>query len=130
MSEEIAMSKLTLVFGNKNYSSWSLRPWIFLKQFNVPFEQKRVSLFTQTSDAELAPYFTDGKVPILLDNDFVVWDSISIMEYVSEKYLNDKGWPDDVKARAMARSISAEMHSSFTAMRTALPMNCRKKFSN
>lgn len=124
------MSKLTLVFGNKNYSSWSLRPWIFLKYFNVPFEEKRIALFTDTMEKELESYFSDSKVPVLVDDGFLVWDSISIMEYLSEKFLEGKGWPADVKARAMARSISAEMHSSFSAMRAALPMNCRKKFSN
>lgn len=121
---------LTLIIGNKNYSSWSLRPWIFLKYFNIPFHEKRVALFTETTDQELAPYSSNFKVPILLDEDLTVWDSLSILEYLSENYLQGGGWPKDKKARAFARSISAEMHSSFSSLRDELPMNCRKKFTN
>lgn len=124
------MSKLTLIIGNKNYSSWSLRPWIFMKHFKIEFEEKRIALFIETTDQELAPYFSDYKVPILVDGDFIVWDSLAILEYLSENYLGTKGWPTDAKARAVARSISAEMHSSFTNVRNELPMNCRKQFSN
>jgi len=124
------MTKLTLIIGNKNYSSWSLRPWIFMKHFNIEFQEKRVPLFTDSTNQELEPYFSDYKVPILMDDDFIIWDSLSILEYLSENYLDSKGWPDDVKARALARSISAEMHSSFTNVRSELPMNCRKTFHN
>ena len=124
------MSTLTLIIGNKNYSSWSLRPWIFMKHFNIEFQEKRIALYTETSDKELEPYFSNHKVPVLLDGDFIVWDSLSILEYLSETYLQSQGWPADVKARAVARSISAEMHSSFTNVRSELPMNCRKNFSN
>lgn len=123
------MSNLTLVIGNKNYSSWSLRPWIFMRQRNIEFIEKRIPLFTETMEADLAPYFSNSKVPVLLDDEFVIWDTLAIMEYVSEQYLQGKGWPADIKARAVARSISAEMHSSFTELRNALPMNCRKQFS-
>ena len=122
------MSKLTLVIGNKNYSSWSLRPWVFLKHHQIPFTEKRVALYTDTSDAELAPYNSDCKVPVLVDGELLVWDSLAILEYVSEKYLGGKGWPEDPAARAIARSMSAEMHSSFANVRKELPMNCRKKF--
>jgi len=122
------MSTKTLVIGNKNYSSWSLRPWIFMRQMGLEFREKRVALFVETMEQELAPYFSNSKVPVLLDNNFVVWDSLAIMEYLSENYLNGRGWPVDVKARAVARSVSAEMHSSFASLRSALPMNCRKKF--
>jgi glutathione S-transferase len=124
------MAKLTLIIGNKNYSSWSLRPWIFMKHFKLEFQEKRVALFTQTTDQELAPYFSGGKVPILLDDDYIVWDSLSILEYVSENYLHSNGWPIHTKARALARSTSAEMHSSFANVRKELPMNCRKTFSD
>jgi glutathione S-transferase len=99
-----------------------------MKHFNLKFEEKRIPLFTETTDQELEPYFSDCKVPILLDDDFIVWDSLSILEYLSENYLDSKGWPNKVKARALARSISAEMHSSFTNVRNELPMNCRKRF--
>jgi len=124
------MSKLTLVVGNKNYSSWSLRPWIFLRHHKVDFEEKWVSLFVDTTAGELAEYDSNYKVPILKDGELVIWDSLSILEYVSEAYLENKGWPEDRKARSLARSISSEMHSSFINVRNELPMNCKKKFEN
>jgi glutathione S-transferase len=123
------LTKPALVIGNRNYSSWSLRPWIFMKHFRVDFDEKRVPLFTETTDAELAPYFSDCKVPVLVDDDRIIWDSLSILEYVSETRLESRGWPADVEARAFARSVSAEMHSSFTNVRNELPMNCRKQFT-
>lgn len=124
------MSDLTLIFGNKNYSSWSLRPWVFMKHYNIPFTEKRVALFTETSNDELAEYYSDFKVPVLKDGDLIVWDTLSILEYVSEKYLQSEGWPANEKARAIARSVSAEMHSSFSNVRSELPMNCRKTFKD
>jgi glutathione S-transferase len=124
------MNGLTLIIGNKNYSSWSLRPWVFMKTFGIEFEEKRIALFTEKTDEELSPYFSNYKVPVLLDGDFIIWDSLSIMEYVSEKYLDSEGWPEDLNARAFARSVSAEMHSSFSELRSVMPMNCRKKFNN
>jgi glutathione S-transferase len=117
-----------LVIGNKNYSSWSLRPWIFLRHNKIEFEEKWVSLFVETTEAELADYNSDYKVPVLKDGDLLVWDSLAILEYLSETYLEGKGWPSDRKARALARSISAEMHSSFFNVRNEMPMNCRKRF--
>ncbi|MEN8207403.1 MAG: glutathione S-transferase family protein [Pseudomonadota bacterium] len=122
------MPDLELIIGNKNYSSWSLRPWIFMRHFGVEFRENRVPLFTDTTDRELAPYFSDYKVPVLRDGDFIIWDSLSILEYLSENYLDSQGWPTDTRARAFARSISAEMHSSFVNVRNELPMNCRKTF--
>ena len=124
------MSALTLIIGNKNYSSWSLRPWVFMTHNKMDFAEKRVALFTDTTDEELTQYNSDFKVPILKDGDLVVWDSLSILEYVSERYLDSRGWPREVNARAIARSVSAEMHSSFANVRSELPMNCRKKFHN
>ncbi len=124
------MSKLTLIIGNKNYSSWSLRPWIFLRHYQIDFEEKWVSLFVDTTTEELAGYDSDFKVPILKDGELVVWDSLSILEYISEAYLENRGWPIDRKARSVARSISSEMHSSFFNVRSELPMNCRKQFEN
>lgn len=121
------MSKLTLVIGNKNYSSWSLRPWIFLRHHQVDFEEKRVPLFVDTTAGQLAGYDSDFKVPVLIDDDLVVWDSLAILEYVSETYLENRGWPEDRRARSVARSVSSEMHSSFFHMRNELPMNCRKR---
>lgn len=119
------MSNLTLIIGNKNYSSWSLRPWIFLRHNEVEFKEKWVSLFVETTENELAVYDSDFKVPVLMDDELVVWDSLAILEYVSETYLAGKGWPSDHSARAVARSISAEMHSSFANVRNEMPMNCR-----
>jgi len=124
------MSRLLLVIGNKNYSSWSLRPWIFLRHHGIPFEEKRVSLFVETTQAAMAGYGSDNKVPVLKDGELLVWDSLSILEYVSETLLDGRGWPDDPAARAVARSVSAEMHSSFSNVRNEMPMNCRKKFEN
>lgn len=124
------MSGLTLIIGNKNYSSWSLRPWIFLRHHKINFNEKRVPLFVDTTKAELAEYDSDFKVPVLKDNDHIIWDSLSILEYISETYLENHGWPKSHKARAYARSISAEMHSSFFNVRNEMPMNCRKQFNN
>lgn len=122
------MSLLTLVIGNKNYSSWSLRPWIFMRHMDIPFEEKRVSLFVDTTRGELAPYDSNYKVPVLQDGDRIVWDTMAIMEYLNDQFLDGRGWPSDTGVRAVARSVSAEMHSSFTALRGACPMNCRKHF--
>ncbi len=124
------MSELILIIGNKNYSSWSLRPWIFMKHFQLEFTEKWMALFTETTDAQLASYFSNDKVPILMDDSLQVWDTLAILEYLSENYLTGQGWPAEKNARAFARSVSAEMHSSFTDLRNELPMNCRQKFCN
>ncbi|MDC9714658.1 MAG: glutathione S-transferase family protein [Gammaproteobacteria bacterium] len=124
------MSDLTLVIGNKNYSSWSLRPWIFMKQFQIEFKEKKVFLFTDTTDDELAQYNSNSKVPVLLDKELVIWDSLAILEYLSEQYLAGGGLPKSPDVRAISRSISAEMHSSFFNIRNDLPMNCRKPLVN
>ena len=121
---------LTLIIGNKNYSSWSLRPWVFLKQNQIRFSEKRIALFTDTTNQELSEYNSDYKVPVLKDGGLLIWDSLSILEYISEKYLASRGWPRDANARALARSVSCEMHSSFYNVRNELPMNCRKRFKN
>jgi len=122
------MSNLTLIIGNRNYSSWSLRPWIFLRHHRIGFEEKRVPLFLETTDAQLAGYDSDFKVPVLQHGELVVWDSLAILEYLSEVCLDGGGWPEGRKARAVARSVSAEMHSSFVNVRSELPMNCRRQF--
>jgi len=129
-NREKYMSNLSLIIGNKNYSSWSLRPWIFLKQNKINFTEERVALFTETTDEELSQYNSDFKVPVLKDGNLLIWDSLSILEYLSEKYLESNGWPRELNARALARSVSCEMHSSFFNLRNELPMNCRKKFQN
>ena len=118
---------MQLVIGNKNYSSWSLRPWLLLTEFGIAFEEIQVRLGQDDSGAKLAQYSPAGKVPVLIDGDITVWDSLSICEYLSERYLDERGWPDEPANRAAARSVSAEMHSGFTALRNELPMNCRAR---
>jgi glutathione S-transferase len=116
---------LTLVIGNKNYSTWSLRPWLLLRSFGVPFVERRVLLSTPQTSQILKPLSPTGCVPVLFDNDLRVWDSLAICEYVSEQFLADRGWPQDARARAEARALAAEMHSGFQALRQAWPMNIR-----
>ncbi|QNQ07642.1 glutathione S-transferase family protein [Sphingomonas alpina] len=122
---------LKLIIGNKAYSSWSLRGWLACKQSGLPFEEVVVPLYDEQWDKrregdEFAP--SSGKVPILWDGDAVVWDSLAIVEYLAEKTERAKFWPEDDGARAMARSMSAEMHSSFTALRRKHSMNIRQVF--
>lgn len=116
---------MKLIIGNKNYSSWSLRAWLLLSVNDIPFDEVRIALSTETTRSEIAKHTDAGKVPVLHDNDLVVWDSLAICEYVSEQYLDGKGWPADAKDRAQARSCSAEMHSGFFTIREKMPMNCR-----
>jgi glutathione S-transferase len=120
----------TLVIGNKNYSSWSLRPWLLLRQFNVVFEEIQLPLDTPEFYERLKAYSPAGRVPVLVDGDVHVWDSLAISEYINEQFLDGRGWPAERAARAQARAISAEMHSGFSALRNALPMNCRKRQSS
>jgi glutathione S-transferase len=101
-----------------------------MRHHQLQFNEKRVALFTQNTNSELSEYHSDYKVPILKDHDRVIWDSLAILEYLSERYLNNRGWPSSMDARAVARSISSEMHSSFHNVRNELPMNCRKSFQN
>ena len=118
---------LKLVIGNKNYSSWSMRPWVLLKQAEIPFEEVvvRFDAFTPESSFKKAvsALTPTGKVPVLIDGDLVVWDTLAIAEYVAEQYPDKHLWPRDKAARARARSICAEMHSGFTALRSHCPMN-------
>jgi glutathione S-transferase len=116
---------MKLIIGNKNYSSWSLRAWLLLAIGEIPFDEVRIALSMENTPAEIAKYTDAGMVPVLQDKDLVVWDSLAICEYISEKYLNGKGWPADAKDRAQARSYCAEMHSGFFDLREAMPMNCR-----
>lgn len=120
------MSLPVLVIGNKNYSSWSLRPWLLLRHFGVAFEEIRLPLDTPQFVAEVARHSPTGKVPALHDGGVHVWDSLAICEYANERWLDGKGWPQGRAARAVARAVAAEMHSGFTALRTQLPMNSRR----
>jgi glutathione S-transferase len=119
----------TLVIANKCYSSWSLRPWLLMKQLGIAFDEITVPLDLPDTKAKVLKHSPAGKVPILIDGDVTVWESIAIMEYVGEAY-GVPVWPADRKARAMARSIAAEMHSGFSALRSACPMNLGKKFAH
>ena len=118
---------LKLYIGNKNYSSWSMRPWVLLKQAGIAFEEVKVrfdsfdsnSSFKQTMGS-VTPV---GKVPTLVDDGFAVWDTLAIAEYVAEKFPEKTLWPQNTQARARARSICAEMHSGFAALRSSCPMN-------
>ena len=118
----------TLVIANKCYSSWSMRPWLLMKQLGIAFDEITVPLDRPDTKAKVLKHSPAGKVPILIDGDVTVWETIAIMEYVGEAY-GVPVWPADRKARAMARSIAAEMHSGFSALRSACPMNLGKKFA-
>src|SRR5215203_4192968 len=118
----------TLVIANKCYSSWSLRPWLLLKQLGVAFDEITIPLDLPDTKARVLKHSPAGKVPILIDGDVTVWETIAIMEYVGEAY-GVSASPQDRKARAMARSIAAEMHSGFSALRSACPMNLGRKFA-
>mgnify|MGYP001952220796 FL=1 len=113
----------TLIIGNKNYSSWSLRPWLALRATGVAFTEQKLGLFTEDFARSLGPLTPAGLVPVLLDGEFAVWDSLAICEYVAEQHPEARLWPQDARARGRARSLAAQMHSGFGALRQALPMN-------
>jgi len=117
---------MILVIGNKNYSSWSLRPWLALKVFGFGFDEKRIPLDTAGSKEAILAFSPAGKVPVLVDGKTTVWDSLAILEYVAEK--NPKLWPSAPADRAKARAISAEMHSGFPNLRNHMSMNVRKRY--
>jgi len=118
---------LTLVVGNQNYSSWSLRPYLALKHAGAAFELLVVPLDRPDTKEKIALYSETGKVPVLLDDGLVVSDSLAIVEYVAELFPAAKLWPEDRAARARARSVSAEMHAGFAALRRELPMDLRAR---
>ncbi|ROT98836.1 glutathione S-transferase family protein [Marinobacter sp. R17] len=118
---------MQLVIGNKNYSSWSLRPWLLMSAFGLEFEEIEESLQQEGLKVRLGRYSPTSRVPVLIDGDLTVWDSLAICEYVSEAYLDGRGWPADLRARAHARAICAEMHSGLSALRSEMPMNCRAR---
>ena len=118
---------LKLVIGNKNYSSWSMRPWLALRANNIAFEEVFIPLQTGEADKKRILGFTpSGKVPTLVDGDVTVWDSLAIIEYAAERFPEARLWPEDRAGRAHARSISAEMHSGFVALRSECPMNLHR----
>jgi glutathione S-transferase len=119
---------MKLLIGNKNYSSWSLRPWLLLKQLGIPFEEEKLSFTDPEFKARVSTFNPNGQVPVLVDKDgddeIAVWDSLAIVEYVAEKFPDRGVWPLSREARARARSICAEMHAGFAALRHTLGMNC------
>ena len=123
------MSELTLIIGNKNYSSWYLRPWLALKQTAQPFKEVRIPIHEQNSLNEILKYSPSGRVPCLIDGENKVWESLAICEYLAERFPKSNLWPADSKARAYARSISNEMHGGFMALRKNLPMDIRGRYS-
>jgi len=122
---------MQLVVGNKNYSSWSMRPWVLMKQAGIPFEEVMLRFDAFSPDSafkrQLAGLTPAGRVPVLLDDGFAVWDTLAIAEYLAERFPAKQLWPADAKARARARSVCAEMHSGFTSLRSHFPMNIEAK---
>jgi glutathione S-transferase len=118
---------LKLVIGNKNYSSWSMRAWLALRVNNIDFDEVFIPLYTGEEDKRRILAFTpSGKVPSLVDGDVTIWDSLAIIEYIAERFPQARLWPDDRARRAHARSISAEMHSGFPALRNECGMNLHR----
>ncbi len=122
------MNQLTLVIGNKNYSSWSLRPWLVLRHLGIPFEELRIPLYRPDTAQALAPWSPSGLVPLLQDGELKVWDSLAICEYLNECLPEHQLWPRDQAARAVARSVSAEMHAGFAGLRQAMSMHIRGRY--
>jgi len=122
------MSDLTLIIGNKNYSSWSLRPWLVLKQAGIPFKELYIPIQGKEWHTEIHRYSPSGRVPALVHGELRVWDSLAICEYLAERFPDKQLWPADAAARAEARSISAEMHSGFQALRQNMFMNIRRRW--
>jgi glutathione S-transferase len=114
---------LHLTIGNKNYSSWSFRPWIAMKVAGIPFEEEVISLDAKDFKPRVTKVSGTGKVPALVDGQVMVWESLAILEYVAERFPNARLWPADPAARAYARAIAAEMHAGFVPLRRLLPMN-------
>lgn len=120
------MSNLRLFIGNKNYSSWSFRPWIAMKHKEIPFQETLVPFDFENSNPEFVAFSPSRKVPVLKDGDLTVWDSLAILEYLAELFPEAGLWPEGSGQRATARSVTAEMHSGFAALRGACPMNMRR----
>ena len=120
------MSNLHLVIGNKNYSSWSLRPWMALTMAGIPFRETVIRLDTTETARQIAEHSKAGRVPVLNHGRLAIWESLAIMEYMAELFPEKNLWPKATSARAMARSVANEMHAGFGALRSACPMNLRR----
>jgi len=121
MATEAGM--ITLVIGDKNLSSWSLRPWLLMTQAGIAFDERLIRLDRPEAKAEIAKFSPSGRVPSLIDGDLAIWDSLAIAEYLAEKFPEKGLWPAAARARAIARSVSAEMHSGFQGLRSLWTMN-------
>jgi len=121
------MPRLKLVIANKNYSSWSMRPWVLLRAAQIPFEEIPLKFDREVRVVGIERYSPTRKVPLLLVDDEPVWDSLAISETIAELFPDRRLWPQDARARQMARSVCAEMHSGFQALRSAMPMNIRAR---
>jgi len=119
---------LKLIAGDKNYSSWSMRPWLLLTAAGIGFEEETILLGEPDTKEKIARYSPSGTVPVLIDGDITVHDSLAICEYIAEKFPGKALWPADAAARARARSVSAEMHSGFANLRGKMPMNIRNRY--
>ena len=117
--------QVQLVIGNKNYSSWSLRPWLVLRESGIEFEERRIVLDVDSTQNELSALGAARRVSVMVIDGETVWDSLAIAETIADRWPDKNLWPDDAIKRAHARSVSAEMHSSFQALREQMPMNCR-----
>jgi glutathione S-transferase len=125
--KRILRMALTLVIGNKNYSSWSMRPWLALKACDIAFDEVLIPLYTGDADKQrILKFSRSGKVPVLVDGDVTIWDSLAIIEYVAERFPQARLWPEDRATRAHARSVSAEMHSGFAPLRNECGMNLHR----
>ena len=123
------MTERLLVIGNKNYSSWSLRAWLALKEAGIPFAEKVINLFDGNWPDSIRPYSPTLKVPVLMDGRVSVWESLAIIEYAAERFPDAGVWPRDAQARAIARAVSAEMHAGFSSLRNDMPMNIRSSLA-
>ncbi|MEM9539251.1 MAG: glutathione S-transferase family protein [Cyanobacteria bacterium P01_E01_bin.42] len=121
------MTQFTLIIGNKNYSSWSLRPWLAMKQAGLEFAEIRIPLDTPDTHREIRRYSPSGRVPVLLHDKIAIWESWAICEYIVENFAPQL-LPSDREARAIARAVSLEMHAGFQALRQNMPMDCRSRF--
>ena len=119
---------MILVIGNKNYSSWSLRPWILLKHLAIPFKEVVIPLYERDYKNKILRYSPSGKVPVLIHNKMNVWESIAIYEYVADLFPKKNIWPQNLGDRALARAVCQEMHAGFTNLRKAMPMNLRGSY--
>jgi glutathione S-transferase len=123
------MSDLKLVIGNKNYSSWSMRPWLALRASGIAFDEIRIPLYQPESTAAVLKYSPTGKVPVLIDGGVRIWESLAVLEYLAERHADRNLWPSDPAQRAHARAICSEMHAGFSNLRANLPMNLRRTFA-